>query len=222
MLPSGAAPVKRRILVLSSGTMSEPLLLHRRRPRPRSRQHRGLDRRRPAGRAAARLPRRPRLGGGGGGDLRGNRRAASPSRRPRIPAAARARRISARSALRELLREAFGAAAPRQAEAVRELDALRGRRARSPSPGRRGARHPPSPLDLGRDGGAAESPLWPVLRSAGALLASEEADRIRTCAGPDCGWMYVDRSRNGFRRWCQMRTCGTREKSRRRRVGAAG
>jgi predicted RNA-binding Zn ribbon-like protein len=27
----------------------------------------------------------------------------------------------------------------------------------------------------------------------------------------------VDRSRNGFRRWCQMRTCGTREKTRRRR-----
>jgi predicted RNA-binding Zn ribbon-like protein len=28
--------------------------------------------------------------------------------------------------------------------------------------------------------------------------------------------MYVDRSRNGLRRWCQMETCGTREKSRRR------
>jgi predicted RNA-binding Zn ribbon-like protein len=67
-----------------------------------------------------------------------------------------------------------------------------------------------------------DSVLWPVLRSAAALLASDEADKVRTCAGPDCGWVYVDRSRNGFRRWCQMRTCGTREKSRRRRVGAAG
>jgi predicted RNA-binding Zn ribbon-like protein len=36
------------------------------------------------------------------------------------------------------------------------------------------------------------------------------------CAAPDCGWVYVDRSRNGFRRWCQMETCGTEEKSRRR------
>ena len=62
--------------------------------------------------------------------------------------------------------------------------------------------------------------LWPVLRSAAELLASEEADRIRTCGGVDCGWMYVDRSRNGLRRWCQMQTCGTREKTRRRRVGA--
>ena len=61
-----------------------------------------------------------------------------------------------------------------------------------------------------------ESLLWPVAWSAASLLASEEAGRIRVCAGPDCGWMYVDRSRNGLRRWCQMETCGTLEKSRRR------
>lgn len=61
-----------------------------------------------------------------------------------------------------------------------------------------------------------ESVLWPVLRSAALLLTSEEARRIRVCGAKDCGWMYVDRSRNGLRRWCQMETCGTIEKSRRR------
>jgi predicted RNA-binding Zn ribbon-like protein len=61
-----------------------------------------------------------------------------------------------------------------------------------------------------------ESLLWPVVRSAATLLTSDEARRIRVCAAPDCGWMYVDRSRNGLRRWCQMETCGTIEKSRRR------
>ena len=61
-----------------------------------------------------------------------------------------------------------------------------------------------------------DSPLWPVLRAAAELLASEDATRIRECAGEDCGWMYVDRSRNGLRRWCQMESCGNREKSRRR------
>ena len=68
-----------------------------------------------------------------------------------------------------------------------------------------------------------ESLLWPVTWSAAILLTSEEAGRIRVCAGPDCGWMYVDRSRNGLRRWCQMETCGTLEKSRRRsrRIPAA-
>jgi predicted RNA-binding Zn ribbon-like protein len=60
------------------------------------------------------------------------------------------------------------------------------------------------------------SPLWPVVWSAAQLLASDEASRIHVCGAPDCGWMYVDRSRNGLRRWCQMETCGTREKSRRR------
>jgi predicted RNA-binding Zn ribbon-like protein len=58
--------------------------------------------------------------------------------------------------------------------------------------------------------------LWPVAWSAANLLTSEEAGRIRVCAGSDCGWMYVDRSRNGLRRWCQMETCGTLEKSRKR------
>lgn len=59
--------------------------------------------------------------------------------------------------------------------------------------------------------------LPPVLWSAARLLTSEEALRIRRCAGTACGWMYVDRSRNGLRRWCSMDTCGTQEKSRRRR-----
>lgn len=61
--------------------------------------------------------------------------------------------------------------------------------------------------------------VWPVLWSAASLLRSEELTKLRVCGGDDCGWMYVDRSRNGLRRWCQMRTCGTREKSRRRREG---
>ena len=59
---------------------------------------------------------------------------------------------------------------------------------------------------------------WPVVRAAAALLTSRESVRVRVCGGSACGWMYVDRSRNGLRRWCQMETCGTREKSRRRRV----
>ncbi|MGH7510517.1 MAG: CGNR zinc finger domain-containing protein [Gemmatimonadales bacterium] len=58
--------------------------------------------------------------------------------------------------------------------------------------------------------------VWPVLWSAASLIVSDEAPRIRICGGADCGWVYVDRSRNRLRRWCQMATCGTREKSRRR------
>jgi predicted RNA-binding Zn ribbon-like protein len=61
-----------------------------------------------------------------------------------------------------------------------------------------------------------ESPLWPVVLAAATLLTSPDAARLRVCAKRDCGWMFVDRSRNGLRRWCSMADCGTREKSRRR------
>ena len=63
--------------------------------------------------------------------------------------------------------------------------------------------------------------VWRVLWSAAALLRSDEVANVRVCDGDDCGWMYVDRSRNGLRRWCQMRTCGTRQKTRRRRASAS-
>lgn len=58
--------------------------------------------------------------------------------------------------------------------------------------------------------------LSPVVWAAIDLLLSEEVTKLRICPGADCGWLYLDRSRNGLRRWCEMATCGTREKSRRR------
>jgi predicted RNA-binding Zn ribbon-like protein len=59
------------------------------------------------------------------------------------------------------------------------------------------------------------SPLWPVLWSGAELLASKEVSLIRECNAECCGWMYVDRSRPGNRRWCEMETCGNRAKARR-------
>ena len=61
-----------------------------------------------------------------------------------------------------------------------------------------------------------ESPLWPVVLAAATLLTSPDAARLRACAKQDCGWLFVDRSRNGLRRWCSMADCGTSEKTRRR------
>jgi predicted RNA-binding Zn ribbon-like protein len=61
-----------------------------------------------------------------------------------------------------------------------------------------------------------EGPLWPVVWDAVQLLLSPEANRLRVCGGQDCGWVYVDHSRNGLRRWCEMETCGTTAKNRRR------
>jgi predicted RNA-binding Zn ribbon-like protein len=72
-----------------------------------------------------------------------------------------------------------------------------------------------------RDADRLDSVLWPIVRRAAELIASDEAGRLRVCPGPSCGWAYVDRSRNGLRRWCEMSTCGTDEKTRRRRARSA-
>ena len=60
-----------------------------------------------------------------------------------------------------------------------------------------------------------ESPLWPVARAAAALLTSPELARLRHCGGDDCGWLFLDRSRNRSRQWCTMEDCGNLSKVRR-------
>lgn len=62
---------------------------------------------------------------------------------------------------------------------------------------------------------ALDRPLWPIARSAAELLTSEELANIRECASETCSWLFVDRSRNHRRRWCDMATCGNRAKARR-------
>ena len=60
---------------------------------------------------------------------------------------------------------------------------------------------------------ALESPLWPIIHSAGELLLSQELDQVKEC--PGCGWLFLDTSKNQSRRWCSMNTCGARDKMRR-------
>ncbi|MGH9431847.1 MAG: CGNR zinc finger domain-containing protein [Terriglobia bacterium] len=57
--------------------------------------------------------------------------------------------------------------------------------------------------------------LWPVVRSAAELLTSSHLARVRTCGARDCGWLFLDTSRNHSRRWCKMQSCGNRDKVRR-------
>jgi predicted RNA-binding Zn ribbon-like protein len=57
--------------------------------------------------------------------------------------------------------------------------------------------------------------LNPVVRSAADLLVSVERKRVKKCNDPDCGWLFLDISRNLSRRWCDMRDCGNRAKARR-------
>jgi predicted RNA-binding Zn ribbon-like protein len=50
---------------------------------------------------------------------------------------------------------------------------------------------------------------------AEALLGGDGLDRVRRCAGTGCGWFFLDRSRNGTRRWCSAGDCGNRDRARR-------
>jgi predicted RNA-binding Zn ribbon-like protein len=54
--------------------------------------------------------------------------------------------------------------------------------------------------------------LWPVPLSAAELLTSSDLDRLGQCGGVDCGWIFLDTSRNRRRQWCTMQDCGNRAK----------
>jgi hypothetical protein len=58
--------------------------------------------------------------------------------------------------------------------------------------------------------------LAPIAWSAADLMTSPRAQRVRQCADETgCGYLFVDESRAGTRRWCSMGECGNRAKARR-------
>ena len=66
-------------------------------------------------------------------------------------------------------------------------------------------------LDLGR---RAPQPRDAAL--ARRMVGGRAADLLGTarrlvCASETCAWLFLDTSRNGSRRWCSMRTCGSRQ-----------
>lgn len=48
-----------------------------------------------------------------------------------------------------------------------------------------------------------------------AFFGGDLQARTRVCDGHDCGWLFVDTSKSGRRRWCDMQTCGNVAKARR-------
>jgi len=65
-----------------------------------------------------------------------------------------------------------------------------------------------------KDGSELHCLLWPIARSAANLLTSSDLSLVRECAVEHCRWLFVDRSRNHSRRWCDMKICGNRTKAR--------
>ena len=75
-------------------------------------------------------------------------------------------------------------------------------------------------LIAGEGGGGALAGALPLLdilaiSSVSILGDLRERERIKRCPGENCGWLFLDETRNGRRKWCMMETCGNRAKARR-------
>lgn len=62
-----------------------------------------------------------------------------------------------------------------------------------------------------------QAPLLAAIEASsfGLFIDRREARRLKCCPGGDCGWLFVDETGNGRRRWCSMELCGNRTKVRR-------
>lgn len=141
----------------------------------------------------------------------------------RQPASARARLAAARR-LRETIFDVFAAQAERRQIPMRAFNRL--------SRAIHGAirRSQLERVDRGFrwrviKGDPIDDALAAVALSAEALLRSEAMSRVGECSGKDCRWLWIDRTKNLSRRWCDMAVCGNRSKARRhylRTVGTRG
>jgi predicted RNA-binding Zn ribbon-like protein len=70
-----------------------------------------------------------------------------------------------------------------------------------------------------------EDALGVIAADAIGIIAGERDGRLALCASPTCRAAFFDTSQSRTRRWCDMNTCGNRQKKARfnanRRLGAA-
>jgi predicted RNA-binding Zn ribbon-like protein len=122
-------------------------------------------------------------------------------------------------ALREVIYRIFSALAGGGSSAPADLRALSEAMARAPlrcAIVELGAHYawqvePPA----GADGLSAPDLLAAVVWSAADLVVGDRRGSVRQCANDRCRWLFLDASRTGSRRWCDMRSCGNRAKARR-------
>lgn len=110
-------------------------------------------------------------------------------------------------ALRETIYRVFSAVAAGGEPSAPDLGAIEGE-ARRASASRRLTR---------TDAGYAW--VWPdegfdavarrLAHEAAELLTDPRLGRVKECSGRNCGWLFLDTSRNGLRRWCSEESCGT-------------
>ena len=147
-----------------------------------------------------------------------DRRVAIVRRAEQQPAGATAALLDARrvrSALRALA-EHGGVSPDARTEAVAEINRVLGRSA--------GTRR----LEISPDGSYARNfvaggdafaaLMMPVVDDGADSLIAGELGRVRCCSDPRCRRVFLDSTKNGRRRWCDMATCGNRAKAARHRA----
>lgn len=117
-------------------------------------------------------------------------------------------------ALRESLWRVFSAKADGHVPAGADLEAVRAAWAAAADRGRfiagDGLGPAWTPETAGLD--------WLRYRLADAaveLMRHADWGRLKQCDGENCGWLFLDTSKAGRRRWCDMATCGNTAKARR-------
>jgi len=66
-------------------------------------------------------------------------------------------------------------------------------------------------IDLSDKKKSLSEPFKSVIKSAYDILTAEDFTRIKEC--PGCGWIFLDKTKNGKRRWCNMKVCGSSDKA---------
>jgi predicted RNA-binding Zn ribbon-like protein len=59
---------------------------------------------------------------------------------------------------------------------------------------------------------SAESLMIPIAQAIAELLCKEDFALLKSCQGPSCSFLFLDRTRGRARRWCSMDLCGNRAK----------
>jgi predicted RNA-binding Zn ribbon-like protein len=63
--------------------------------------------------------------------------------------------------------------------------------------------------------GGVDGALGRIVAAVFAAMADEGWTQLKLCASPTCRWVFFDQSRNHSSRWCDMSSCGNREKAKR-------
>lgn len=117
------------------------------------------------------------------------------------------------------LRDAIWALFPHRTSSERDVVVVSDEAARGARYLRLGSKHGEIAWTFAFDEVTLDAALAPIARSAAELLTSSELlHNVRECESDTCSWLFLDRTRNHSRRWCDMGDCGNRAKSRRFRA----